>query len=278
MRGSYFMKVRLLAVMALVVVGAMAGTSPAMAANKKAKTSVSKAWQNQHKDNKVFGDAINNLRRGSDQTNYTIQAITEQSVAALTALKDGLTAVGDSYTNFEYGVVQLYAGNDAIPGAFAATPRIDPTVEQSTVTAQFPCLPTAAEGVCDLGDIINAKATVRSANILANNKASDVSCRAQISQGNTNNWVASLNGATPFIEMVRSSLTPPSTSAEPTFPAAMVSSDSLTSLTAAGKSVNQNAATGGTGGFAITTGITPAAGPQAGMLEVTLSCLSVPQS
>jgi hypothetical protein len=272
------MKVRLLAVMALVVVGAMAGTSPAMAANKKAKTSVSKAWQNQHKDNKVFGDAINNLRRGSDQTNYTIQAITEQSVAALTALKDGLTAVGDSYTNFEYGVVQLYAGNDAIPGAFAATPRIDPTVEQSTVTAQFPCLPTAAEGVCDLGDIINAKATVRSANILANNKASDVSCRAQISQGNTNNWVASLNGATPFIEMVRSSLTPPSTSAEPTFPAAMVSSDSLTSLTAAGKSVNQNAATGGTGGFAITTGITPAAGPQAGMLEVTLSCLSVPQS
>ena len=33
------MKVRLLAVMALVVVGAMAGTSPAMAANKKANSS-----------------------------------------------------------------------------------------------------------------------------------------------------------------------------------------------------------------------------------------------
>ena len=276
MRGSYFMKVRLLAVMALVVVGAMAGTSPAMAANKKAKTSVSKAWQNQHKDNKVFGDAINNLRRGSDQTNYTIQAITEQSVAALTALKDGLTAVGDSYTNFEYGVVQLYAGTDAIPGAFVATPRIDPTVEQSTVTAQFPCLPTAAGQPCDNGDIINAKATVRSANILANNKKSDVSCRAQITQGKTGNWVSTLKGGTPFIPMVRSSLTPPSTSAEPTFPAAMVSSDSLTSLTDADNSVNQTLGAGGlgTGGFAITSGVNGTAG----MLAVTLSCLSVPQS
>jgi hypothetical protein len=142
MRGIYNMKVRLLAVMALVVVGAMAGTSPAMAAKKSAKARTASAWSNQHKDNKVFGDAINNLRRGADQTNYTIQAITAQSVAALTALQSGLVKVADATTEFKYGVVQVAlntggAGDGIVglgPTQFWVTPAIMKTGASATVT------------------------------------------------------------------------------------------------------------------------------------------------
>ena len=126
------MKVRLLAVMAVVVVGVMAGTSPAMASQ----------WSHQHADNKQFGDAIHSLRIRTDLTNYTVGQITAASIEALTALKSGLTTIAGYTTDFKYGVVQVAYGTGGLgdgiagvgPVGFVATPNIQPTGEQSTVT------------------------------------------------------------------------------------------------------------------------------------------------
>ena len=136
------MKVRLLAVMAVVVVGVMAGTSPAMASQ----------WSHQHADNKQFGDAIHSLRIRTDLTNYTVGQITAASIEALTALKNGLTKVADATTEFKYGVVQVAtvtgnpASGDSIAGigptGFFVTPPIYLTGEQSQVT--FPIAKTGA--------------------------------------------------------------------------------------------------------------------------------------
>jgi hypothetical protein len=198
--------------MALVVVGAMAGTSPAMAANKKAKTSVSKAWQNQHKDNKVFGDAINNLRRSGDQTNFTISKITEQSVAALVALEKGLTTIAGYTTDFKYGVVQIGGASagtnyDGAPAQFWATPNIQPTGEQSTVT--FPIPPTGA---------LAFWTAVRS----ANPDEGTVRCRIVSLASDGRPWVTLIQGTTTgaFVEMPQSRLVP--SNGDKTFPYALV--------------------------------------------------------
>jgi len=140
------MKVRLLAVMAVVVVGVMAGTSPAMA--KKAHTA--SEWSHQHADNKAFGEAIHKLRISNDLTNYSVGQITAASIVALTALKDGLTKVADATTEFKYGVVQVGlatggAGDGIVgfgPTEFYVTPPIYKTGEQSQVT--FPIGKSAA--------------------------------------------------------------------------------------------------------------------------------------
>ena len=145
------MKVRLLAVMAVVVVGVMAGTSPAMA--QKAKTGSSKSqWTKQHKDNVAFGGAIHSLRKQVDLTNGALGTITAASIVALTQLKDGLTAVADATTEFKYGVVQVatITGNPATgdsiagigPTGFFVTPPIYLTGAQSQVT--FPIQATGA--------------------------------------------------------------------------------------------------------------------------------------
>ena len=144
------MKVRLLAVMAVVVVGVMAGTSPAMA--QKAKTGSSKSqWTNQHKDNKVFGGAIHTLRKQVDSTNGALTTITVAALEALTQLKDGLTKVADATTEFKYGVVQVgwdrTAGTTLAgigPEHFWVTPPIVKTGASSSVT--FPIAASAAIG------------------------------------------------------------------------------------------------------------------------------------
>ena len=66
-------------------------------------------------------------------------ALTEKVTPALTALG---TAAG-LYADFEYGVAQLYAGDDPMQLAFVMTPRLDPTVNMSIATASFPCLAAA---------------------------------------------------------------------------------------------------------------------------------------
>jgi hypothetical protein len=255
------MKVRLMAVMAVAVVGVMAGTSPAMAAKKKAKTSVSKSWQNQHKDNKVFGDAINNLRKASDETNFSVSTLAGAAVEALGALKDGLTTVAGSYTNFEYGVVQVI-NPDGTPaaGSFLATPRIDPTVEQATVTGQF------AVGV---GGVHKLSVAVRSANPAANDKTSTVVCRVTGSLANggfvTSAGNAGLQGL-PFWPVSRSNLVPAKGApSEATFPVSLTPYDNVVDMTAAGNSAGALAAAGATANGA-------------GVLHVTLSCLSMPKS
>jgi hypothetical protein len=285
------MKIRLLAVMAVVVVGVMAGTSPAMAA--KAKTA--SAWSKQHKDNKVFGEAIHNLRKSSDSTNFALSTIAGEAVKALSALQTGLVGLAGSYTNFEYGVVQLYAGSDAIPGAFLATPRIDPTVEQSTVSGQFACLPTALGNVCDSADVLHAKVAIRSVNPVANDAKSAVYCRINASQtatAGTTLWSTSkpntaFPGATspnfpPAFAVTRSPITPTDAAELKVFPLQPVSTDTLVDLLDTTNSYKSTAAAGpslGTGGFSLLNSA-PAGlgGAGASPINVTLSCLSVPSS
>jgi hypothetical protein len=279
------MKLRLLAVMALVVVGAMAGTSPAMAA--KAKTSASKAWQNQHKDNKVFGDAINNLRKSSDSTNAALGTIAGAAQVALLQLKDGLTAVAASYGNFEYGVMQVGFCNkesstvntcddfNPISAAFAATPRLDPTVEQASVTTQV------APPVATANKNIGVSVAVRSADPLGNNKKSDVYCRVTESQGgrySTSTPTATGPGGEalplPFYPIRRSALAPTEKSELSQFPLSMVSTDIQYKMSqytnSAGNTGNPD---GGIGGF---IAVPTAAGGS--MINVTLACVTVPKS
>jgi len=277
--------------MAVVVVGVMAGTSPAMA--KKAHTA--SAWSNQHKDNKVFGEAIHNLRLASDKTNWDASQFSGFVITAATALQKGLTDLAASYTNFEYGVVQLYAGADAIPGAFLATPRIDPTVEQSTVSGQFACLPTALGNVCDSADVLHAKVAIRSVNPVANDAKSAVYCRISASQtatAGTTLWSTSkpntaFPGATspnfpPAYAVTRSPIAPTDAAELKVFPLQPVSTDTLVDLLDTGNSYKSTAAAGpslGTGGFSLLNSA-PAGlgGAGASPINVTLSCLSVPNS
>ena len=139
------MKVRLLAVMAVVVVGVMAGTSPAMAQNAKTASSKSQ-WTKQHKDNVAFGGAIHTLRKQVDSTNGALTTITVAALEALTALKDNLTAVAAVTTEFKYAVVQVAAATggdgDGIvgfgPTMFFETGNLQKTGAAQTVTFPIP--------------------------------------------------------------------------------------------------------------------------------------------
>lgn len=265
------MKVRLLAVMAVVVVGVMAGTSPAMA--KKAH--IASAWSNQHKDNKSFGEAIHNLRYSVDLTNHTVSEITKASVSALTALQRGLVSVAAATTNFEYGVVQLGVCSNAAcdtftptAGDFAATPPVYATGEASVVTANFGTVPAG---------IMGASVAFRSVDVLGNNKTSTPYCRVTTTQARgvagggfaTSLPNSALNGA-PAWEVVRGAIAPPTAAEQAQMPLSMVSTDSQTQLITSSKAGNNS---GTTGGF--TTTAVASGGLSVG---VTLACLTVPKS
>ena len=283
--GGYLMKVRLLAVMALVVVGVMAGTSPAMA--KKAHTA--SAWSNQHKDNKAFGEAINNLRESQKITNGALSSVTAQALAALTQLNTGLTSLAASYTNFEYGFVQLGTTATAsgefrpIPGAGVATPRIDPTAQQSTVTAQFACVPDAA-GSCPAANAagssenVRAQVAVRSANP-GNDATSTVLCRATLAQtvnatqiglangGFLTTSPQEANGDVPAVAIARSPL--PTKSSPANFPLELIASDKSVNMTGTGLITGANSSGTAATGFKLAYGAP---------VVVTLSCLSKPNA
>ncbi len=226
-----------------------------------------------------LGNNVYDLRKANDQTNWTVSSIAGAAISALTQLQAGLVGLAASYTNFEYGVVQL--GTDsggtftAIPGAFVATPRLDPTVEQSTVTAQFPCVgapvPVAQRNGCIVGDNIRAQVAVRSASPTANDAKSTAKCRVTVSQsgaGGAGGFVTTIpQGGVPATTVARSALVPTDPAELQIFPLSMVSTDTQVNATTAG--------TNSTASFA--AAITPSgAGGTNNMLLVTLSCLSIP--
>ena len=176
-------------------------------------------------------------------------ALTEKVTPALTALG---TAAG-LYADFEYGVAQLYAGDDPMQLAFVMTPRLDPTVNMSIATASFPCLAAApkADGTavttgCDVGDKITARVAVRSVNDVANDKKSTVMCGVNVSQGRgtadltTSRWVQTLSSTTgPIVPITRSPLAPVSAADKLAFLVGLKSTDTAVNVTAATNSVNQ---------------------------------------
>lgn len=193
----------------------------------------------------------------STKTDAFITAGTKGLVDIGTALtgtiQPALTALGTAaglYTDFEYGVAQLYAGDDPMSLAFVMTPRLDPTVNMSIATASFPCLPNAADTKgCDVGDKITAKVAVRSVNDVANDKKSTVMCGVNVSQGNpdtgTTNmtgsrWVQTLSSTTgPIVPITRSPLAPVSAADKAVFLVSLKSTDTAVDVTAATNSVNQ---------------------------------------
>lgn len=235
-------------------------------------------------------DAINKRVDAGDKATSNLDGKVNTVIAtatdALTKLQAGLVQVGDglkslaaSYTNFEYGVVQVYIGTTAMPGAFLATPRLDPTVEQSTVTGQFPCLPTAGYGgVCNTGSALHLKVAVRSANPTANDATSKVYCRVTGSQGTsfvTSKPNTAFPGAVspnfpPAYRVTRSPLVPtdPAELAAGAFPLSPATSDTFVDLTdgATNASALNGAAPGATANVTSLNG----------MINVTLSCLTVP--
>ena len=176
-------------------------------------------------------------------------ALTGTITPALTALG---TAAG-LYADFEYGVAQLYAGDDPMQLAFVMTPRLDPTVNMSIATASFPCLAAApkADGTavttgCDVGDKITARVAVRSVNDVANDKKSTVMCGVNVSQGRgtadltTSRWVQTLSSTTgPIVPITRSPLAPVSAADKAVFLVGLKSTDTAVDVTAATNSVNQ---------------------------------------
>ena len=133
---------------------------------------------------------------GNSVKNATdITALSKKTDAFITAgtkglvdLGTGLTGLAAVATDYEYGVAQLYAGDDPMQLAFVMTPRLDPTVNMSIATASFPCLAAApkADGTavttgCDVGDKITARVAVRSVNDVANDKKSTVMCGVNVS-------------------------------------------------------------------------------------------------
>ena len=226
------MKVRLLAVMAVVVVGVMAGTSPAMAQNAKTASSKSQ-WTKQHKDNVAFGGAIHTLRKQVDSTNGALTTITVAALEALTALKNNLTKVADATTNFKYGVVQVASENGATstlggvgPSHFFATPPIYKTGEQSTVTFSVPDLSTLSlAGAQPTNSRIKLLAAVRS----VNPDSGTVNCKATVTQNGgaaaTGTWVTWIQSSTKgiFVEMPQSRIEPQN--GDKSFPYALVDTE-----------------------------------------------------
>ncbi len=239
-----------------------------------------------------LGNNVYDLRKANDMTNWTLSSIASAAISALTQLQAGLVGLAASYTNFEYGVVQLGSCDDAActnftptAGNFVATPRIDPTVEQATVSAQFASIPSVRLG---------ASVAIRSANPAANDAKSKAYCRVTTSQVGSsvvntsgadpqspsgpfvftgNKYATSTpNGAfggAPAYEVGRSALVPTDPAELPLFPMSMVSTDNQVKLTTSANFFG----TSGAGGFA-----TVSAGAGGGPVNVTLSCLSVPNS
>ncbi len=225
-----------------------------------------------------LGNNVYDLRKANDQTNWTISQIAGAAISALTQLQAGLVGLAASYTNFQYGVVQLGACSDAacttftpFPGSFVATPRLDPTVEQATVSASF-APPTAAV-------IVGASVAVRSANPTANDANSKAYCRVTTTQNGNGagqtKYATSVpnpgfNGA-PAYEVPRSNLIPNSAADLLIFPLSMVATDNQVNL------VTDTNAAGFNGGGGVLGGFTNVGGGVGGAaLNVTLSCLSVP--
>jgi len=277
------MKLKTLLVMAVAAIGALALSVPAFAASSsnggipsidsqlgqlKAAGKAAKSRANSSKshtkridgDIKRLGENVNALRKGQDATNWNVSNLAAAAVSSLTQLQAGLVGLAASYMNFEYGVVQVRTPAGALaPASFLATPRIDPTVEQSTVTGQF--------AVAGAGNHTLSVA-VRSANPTANDAKSKVYCRVTGSLANGGFITSKANaafGGAPAYEVPRSALVPTSPAELAAFPLSMVSTDTQVDLTTAGNSTG-----------ALTAGGATAAG--AGVLHVTLSCLSVPNS
>ncbi|MSO32775.1 MAG: hypothetical protein EXQ64_08200, partial [Ilumatobacteraceae bacterium] len=84
----------------------------------------------------------NSVKNATDLT--ALRAKTDAFIAAGTKglgdLGTGLTGLAAVATDYEYGVAQLYAGDDPMSLAFVMTPRLDATVNMSIATASFPCL------------------------------------------------------------------------------------------------------------------------------------------
>ncbi len=233
-----------------------------------------------------LGNNVYDLRKANDMTNWTLSSIASAAISALTQLQAGLVGLAASYTNFEYGVVQLGKCSNAacdtftaFPASFVATPRIDPTVEQATVNASFPPPAAGASG------IVGASVAVRSANPTANDAKSKVYCRVTLAQSSSENvgggagttkYATSVpNGAfggAPAYEVGRSALVPTDPAELQLFPLSMVSTDNqvklITSTNAGG--FQSGAIAGGFTATSSTIGGSP--------LNVTLSCLSVPNS
>jgi len=280
------MKVRLLAVMAVVVVGVMAGTSPAMA--KKAHTA--SAWGNQHKDNKVFGEAIHNLRLASDKTNWDASQFSGFVITAATALQKGLTDLAASYGNFQYGVVQLSYAGCTTTGAtgclalyaasvpFVATPRLDPTSQQSTVTAQFK-VPASGAGAGEGGGKISATATVRALDPAGQDAVSTAFCRVSATQtppatastaGYPNLYGTTTPSPTygnlPFTPLRRSPLKPSNDAEQVSSIVGLTTDDKKVAVNLLGDDLSWSGTPSTIGGFTSNRGQT---------VDVTLSCMYI---
>ena len=261
--------------MAVVVVGVMAGTSPAMA--KKAHTA--SAWSNQHKDNKVFGEAIHNLRLASDKTNWDASGFQILVINAATALQKGLVDLAAATANFEYGVAQLGKCSNlacdtftAYSGSFVATPPVYATGEMSTVTADF--APPATT------DIVGVTVAFRSVDPAGNDAKSTPACRVTAMQPNKNTFSTSTPnadlGGAPAYPVVRGPIAPPTAAEKAAMPLSMVSTDTPTKLMTASNAAGQNAGAGVAGGFSAAAGLAGAG--SGGPLQLTLACVVIPKS
>jgi len=197
----------------------------------------------------------NSVKNATDLT--ALSTKTDAFIAAGTKglgdLATGLTGLAAVATDYEYGVAQLYAGDDPMQLAFVMTPRLDATANMSIATASFPCLAAApkADGTavttgCDVGDKITAKVAVRSLNDVANDKKSTVMCGVNVSQGRgdsdltTSRWVQTLSSTTgPIVPITRSPLAPVSAADKAVFLVGLKSTDTAVDVTAASNSINQ---------------------------------------
>ena len=299
------MKARNLTTIAVVATGAIALGAPAAfaqapdvsgvnggidklgtigkSAKKQARAARSSFQKRTGEDIKRLGENVRDLRKKDDEITFTISSI----VGTITPILTQLGAAATSYANFEYGVVQLGKCSNAacdtftpFAGNFVATPRIDPTVEQATVTASFPPPAAASSG------IIGASVAVRSVNATTNDAKSKAYCRVTLTQGysadlgggaGNQKYATSLPNAAfnnaPAYEVGRSPIAPTDAAELQLFPLSMVSTDNQVKLITSTKAGGFGGAGAVAGGFTATSSTTGGA-----PLNATLSCLSVPNS
>ena len=257
------MKLKTLLVMAVAAIGALALSVPAFAASssnggipsidsqlgqlkaagKAAKSranSSSKHNTRVNTDLKRLGENVAALRKGQDQTNFTLGAVTAQAVSALSSLQAGLVTVAAATTNFKYGVVQVgtiagpTSGLGGVgPTHFFATPPIYNTGEQSTVTFPIPdvtaTVTSAGGNVLAASPSLRLNAAVRS----VNPDSGSVVCKMLVqrndgsinSGGTVASWATWIQGSTNgiFVDMPQSRISPQN--GNTSFPYALVATE-----------------------------------------------------
>ncbi len=214
------LKMKRMALLAVVALGLVALAAPAGASAKTSKQTKA--------DIKRLGENVNELRKKTDELNNTVASLASVAGSSLTKLQSALTGLADTTANFKYGVIQVGTGQTSGvagvgPTHFFVTPPLYKTGAQSTVTFGIPVLGQSGILGGALGNDIKLLAAVRS----INPDTGKVACRVTATSASSSvpgwvTWVKNTSDGA-FVKMPQSRIAPQN--GDPNFPVGLVATE-----------------------------------------------------